>query len=177
MRARILDTAYRILEEEGVEALTTRRVCEAVDVTVPTLYHYFGSRDGLVQAVYAAAMQEFMASKRRLALTEDPVHDLRAGCDLVLDFAAKHRNVTTAVLARGVQEPQMFSASYELLRERVARVAASRTLKLSESHIALAIWSVVNGLAFATVARPMSQGALPTAVRQAALNGLFAELF
>lgn len=44
MKDRILVAAYEILADEGAAALTTRRVCDAVGVTMPTLYHYFSSR-------------------------------------------------------------------------------------------------------------------------------------
>src|ERR1700733_5980528 len=101
MKTRILDAAYTILSKDGPAALTTRRVGEAGGVTMPTLYHHFRNRDELVRAVYALAMQKFASKKSGLALTDDPLFDLRASCELVLDFVARHKNVSIALMELG----------------------------------------------------------------------------
>ena len=173
MKTRILDAAYAILSKEGAAAFTTRRVCEAVGVTMPTLYHHFPSRDALVEAVHALAMQKFMEKKKGLALTEDPLHDLRASCELVLDFVARHKNVTIAVMGRGLEDPEVFRPGFELLRERVARAARKKALHVSERDAAVILWSVVQGLVLATVASPEPVG---SSARVTVLDAIFARI-
>ncbi len=175
MKTRILEAAFTLLSKDGPAAFTTRRVCEAVGVTMPTLYHHFPSRDALVQAVYALAMEKFMARKRGLALTDDPRVDLRASCDLVLDFVARHKNVAVAVLGRGLEEPAIFRPGFDLLRERVARAAGDGTLRVSEREASAMLWSVVQGLVVATVASPEASVA-SAAVRGRLLDAVFAAL-
>jgi AcrR family transcriptional regulator len=175
MKTRILEAAYAILSKEGPAAFTTRRVCEAVGVTMPTLYHYFPSRDELVQAVNALAMQKFMSKKRALALTDDPVRDLRASCELVLDFVDRHKNVTIAVMGRGLEDPAIFRPGFELLQDRVARASSARALRVPDREATAMLWCVVQGLVVAAVASPQPPGA-SAAVRARVLDAVFLAL-
>lgn len=156
MKERILEAAHEILSNEGPAALTTRRVCEAVGVTTPMLYHYFSSRDELAKAVHALAFQRFTTNKRSLKLTDDPLVDLRRSCELVLDFVSKNKNATTAVLSRGLDEPDLLAPGYELFRERVHRVAAAGDLRVAEQQAAAMTWCVVQGLVLLAIAPPDS---------------------
>jgi AcrR family transcriptional regulator len=47
----ILDAAIRILDREGLEALTTSRAAEVAGVSVGTLYQYFAHRDAIIDAL------------------------------------------------------------------------------------------------------------------------------
>lgn len=79
-RDRLLQSAARLLSSQGV-AVSTRAICEDAGVTAPTLYHYFGDRDGLLQAVVTHGFGEYLARKRSLESTGDPIEDLRMGWD------------------------------------------------------------------------------------------------
>lgn len=50
---RMLRAARRIVEEEGLDALTTAAVSRAVDTPIGTVYRYFRDRDDLIQALIA----------------------------------------------------------------------------------------------------------------------------
>lgn len=47
----IVDTAIRLLDEGGMEALTLRKVAQALDVKAPSLYNHFANKRALVDAV------------------------------------------------------------------------------------------------------------------------------
>jgi AcrR family transcriptional regulator len=47
----ILDAAIRVLDREGLDALTTSRVAEVAGVSVGTLYQYFAHRDAIIDAL------------------------------------------------------------------------------------------------------------------------------
>lgn len=172
----LLSVAYRVLEEEGASALTTRRVCEEAGVTMPTLYHHFGNRDGLLSAVHAVALEKFMAKKRALAQTADPVADLRSSCEQVLEFALAHPGVTVAVMARAVEQPPMFSQAYALMRHRVERCAKGGALRVPLEQAAEHVWAIIQGLVLSVVASPT--GTPPSRqTTRAALDVLFRALF
>lgn len=175
VKDRLLDVAYRVLEEEGAAALTTRRVCEEAGVTMPTLYHHFGNRDGLLSAVHSVALEKFMAKKRALAQTPNPVADLRSSCEQVLEFAVAHPAVTVAVMARAVEQPPMFSQAYALMRHRVERCAKDGALRVPVEQAAEHVWAVIQGLVLSIVASPA--GTPPSRQStQAALDALFGAL-
>src|ERR1044072_10017518 len=51
-RERLIITAARTLaEEEGWEAVTTRRLAEQIEYSQPVLYSHFASKDAIVAAV------------------------------------------------------------------------------------------------------------------------------
>jgi AcrR family transcriptional regulator len=61
---RIVLIASRWMDENPDQSLTTRKVCELADVTAPTLYHHFGDKQGLMQAVAKRKMLAFFSGKR-----------------------------------------------------------------------------------------------------------------
>ena len=50
-KEKLLDEALRLFGHRGVDAVGVQEVVDAAGVTKPTLYHYFGSKEGLVQAL------------------------------------------------------------------------------------------------------------------------------
>ncbi len=58
----LLDAAWRLIREEGTEALTLGRLAEQSGVTKPVVYDHFGTRNGLFAVLY----QEFDERQNRL---------------------------------------------------------------------------------------------------------------
>lgn len=85
-RDRILQAAARLLAESGGTPVSTRAVCAAAGVGAPTLYHHFGDKDGLLDAVVTYGFERYLAKKRARPSTGDPVEDLRLGWDAHVEF-------------------------------------------------------------------------------------------
>jgi len=58
-RTRLLQAAVHIFERKGYQAASVREVAEMAGVTKPTLYYYFGSKEGLLIAILEDAIREF----------------------------------------------------------------------------------------------------------------------
>jgi len=58
-RQRILDVALRAFGEGSFQAVTTRQISEAADVSLPTLQYYFGSKEGLYLACAKAIVERY----------------------------------------------------------------------------------------------------------------------
>src|SRR5438270_2660335 len=66
--------AARLFATQGYDATPVRMIVEAAGVTKPTLYYYFGSKEGLAQAVLTLPMEALADSMRSiLAERGDPV--------------------------------------------------------------------------------------------------------
>lgn len=50
-RQKLLNNALELFSRYGYEAVGVQRIAESADVTKPTLYHYFGSKGGLLSAL------------------------------------------------------------------------------------------------------------------------------
>lgn len=48
----LLDVARQLIAEEGTDALSLGRLAEAAGITKPTVYDHFGTREGLLTALY-----------------------------------------------------------------------------------------------------------------------------
>ncbi|MBN1648201.1 MAG: TetR/AcrR family transcriptional regulator [Spirochaetales bacterium] len=51
MKQKLLNTALRLFSEEGYNAAGTQKIIDEVGVTKPTLYHYFGSKAGILREI------------------------------------------------------------------------------------------------------------------------------
>jgi AcrR family transcriptional regulator len=58
---RILSTALDLFAMKGYDATSVREICESAGITKPTLYHFFGSKDGVLQALVQAGFQQYRA--------------------------------------------------------------------------------------------------------------------
>jgi TetR/AcrR family transcriptional regulator len=58
---RILTTALDLFAVRGYDATSVREICEAAGITKPTLYHFYGSKDGVLRALVSAGFDQFRA--------------------------------------------------------------------------------------------------------------------
>src|ERR1700704_3422340 len=56
---RILSTALDLFAVKGYDATAVREICEAAGITKPTLYHFFGSKEGVLQALVTTGFGRF----------------------------------------------------------------------------------------------------------------------
>src|SRR4051812_50089081 len=69
----IARVAARLFARHGYDATSVRMIVEAAGVTKPTLYYYFGSKEGLAQALLTVPMDRLGRSLRgTLAGAVDP---------------------------------------------------------------------------------------------------------
>ncbi len=86
----IVAAARRILETDGLAAVTMRSVAEAVGVQGPSLYKRVPDRAALIQAVAEGVVADLAGTLARATETGDPHTDLRTVADAYRDFV--HRN-------------------------------------------------------------------------------------
>lgn len=71
-REQIVSAAVALLDSEGAEALSTRRIARELGIQGPTLYHYFASKDTLVDAVAQRIVDEIWAGVDEQLATVEP---------------------------------------------------------------------------------------------------------
>lgn len=70
-REQLLQTAHAIVREDGTDALTLARVAERAGVSKPIAYEHFGTRGGLLMALYQDLDDHHLATLRE-ALSRAP---------------------------------------------------------------------------------------------------------
>jgi AcrR family transcriptional regulator len=63
-RDRIVDAALGIMDREGLDAVTMRRVAREVGVEAMSLYHHVADKDDLLDGVCARVMTDFRIPER-----------------------------------------------------------------------------------------------------------------
>ena len=66
---RILQSALSLFSEKGYDATSVREICEASGITKPTLYHFYGSKEGVYRALVDGTL-ESMRMQMTQALEE-----------------------------------------------------------------------------------------------------------
>ena len=56
---RILSKALDLFAVKGYDATAVREICEAADITKPTLYHFYGSKEGVLQTLVTSGFERF----------------------------------------------------------------------------------------------------------------------
>jgi TetR/AcrR family transcriptional regulator len=56
---RILFKALELFSSRGYDATSVREICEAAEITKPTLYHFYGSKEGVYRALVDGALHGF----------------------------------------------------------------------------------------------------------------------
>jgi AcrR family transcriptional regulator len=142
----ILRAAAEVLEHGGVQALTTRAVCDAAGVKSPTLYHYFGGKDGLAAALVRHGMAQFMSKKRAVAPSDDPMQQLRHGWNAAVEFALRHPALHALYTDQLRTQPDLASDAYALMRSHVQRLVDRGVFKTGVDAAARAVWAASNGV-------------------------------
>ncbi|MGQ0844625.1 MAG: TetR/AcrR family transcriptional regulator [Sporichthyaceae bacterium] len=132
-RQRILEATAQLLAAAGPEAVSTRDVCEAAGVTAPTIYHHFGDKAGLYDAVAAFGFESYVVQKRSLAATEDPVADLHRAWDVHVDFGVSHPALYTLMycVPRSGEDSPAAKEAGVILGDLLTRVAKAGRLAVS----------------------------------------------
>lgn len=101
-KRQLLDVAWRLVREEGTEALTLGRLAEQAGVTKPVVYDHFKTRPGLLAALY----QDFDARQTRL------MDAALLTCELNLKDTAKviASSYVDCVLLQGNEIPGVIAA-------------------------------------------------------------------
>jgi AcrR family transcriptional regulator len=143
---RILEAAARLLEEQGIDGMTTRAVCQLAGITAPTLYHHYGDKNGLVRAVVTAGIDQFMAMKQALRVTDDPLADLRQGWDGWIAFGLERPALFRLMIEAARSDPGLLTASYQHMKDNVLRIESTRRLRVDASVAVSSVWAAASGM-------------------------------
>lgn len=104
---RITAAARRILDQQGAEAVTMRRIAKVVGITPMALYRHFPDRAGLLNALADAGFEELAASLAQAPRSGDVEERLMHILEIYLDFS--------------LQKPKLFELMFLHLREGARR--------------------------------------------------------
>jgi len=149
-RQLITDTARKLAEDEGWDAVTTRRLSTEIEYSQPVLYKHFSSMDGIVAAV---AVQGFGELADALSAARGGATDGRDALARVahafIGFAHDNPALFDAMFTRATtlrfatpETPAELNAAFAELRAAVDLVAGNR----DTDTLAEVVWAALHGL-------------------------------
>ena len=151
----ILATAREIAEQQGWEAVTTRRLAERIEYSQPVLYSHFRGKREIIGAVALQGATEMAVALRAAAsAAEGPRARVTALARTYLDFAARSPAVYDAMfqldggLAFANEDtPQPLKDGFEALLESLSEVAGDG---VDPGLFTEVFWAGLHGLATLT---------------------------
>jgi AcrR family transcriptional regulator len=122
---RIAAAAGKLLDREGTEAVTMRRVAKAVRITPMALYRHFADRDGLLNALADAGFQELAARAAHATMASDAERQLTRILDVFLDFALEKPQLFDLMFLERRKGARQFPGDFRAGRSPTAKFTAA----------------------------------------------------
>jgi AcrR family transcriptional regulator len=122
----LTDALIRVVVDQGLDAVSIRSVAREAGVSIGAVQHYFATKDDLLYAAYARAIDQVVA--RAAALPTEPAAYVRALLRELLPLDEQREaelRVALAFTARSVHSPrlaELYEAGYGALVDAVADV-------------------------------------------------------
>ena len=153
IRQLLLGAAARRLRDDGVDALSLRRLVDDVDTTTRAVYAVFGSKEGLLRALYRSGFDALHRRQADVAITGDPVADVVALAQAYRATAVENPHLYrlmfdgTAEFRPTAEDRDFARRTLRQVRDAVRIGVAAGRLPDDTRAITLQIWALVHGLA------------------------------
>ena len=149
-RRSILDVAEALLVEGGYERFSMRRLALRCGYTAPTIYHYFGDKRRLIDAVLEDGFQRILDRLRAVRRSADPAEDVRAQLDAFVRFSLEnptHYRLLSLPRPDDAPPPASEAVAREQLESPLAALlAAGRLRARSVEEAVQCLWVVLHGV-------------------------------
>jgi AcrR family transcriptional regulator len=178
VRDRLLLAGAQLMDEAGGPDVSTRAVCDLAGVQAPTLYHHFGSKEGLLDAVVSHGLRRFLDEHRDDADRDqvDPIEQIRQGWDIHVRFGLAHPAFYAHIYGHVERGKQCgVVADVELMLLQALEPAARRgRLSVTPAAAAAQILAASSGVVLALITDPSDEPdmSLSERVRDAMLSSI-----
>lgn len=152
-RTRTLEAAARLLGTQGPAALSVRAIAAEAGLSTMGIYHYFGGKDGIVEALYLEGFQGLEDKLASIPRTDDPLADIESLALAYCDYARQRPTYYEIMFSRPVpgfvpstESLARAMVSWRALSETFDRAEAAGLLTIPAGEAALLIWSSGHGL-------------------------------
>ena len=121
--AKILAAGRDVFAERGYHAASIAAIGERAEITKSALYHHYGSKAGLYEAVLAAETRDALANVTAAVDGVDSLDRLRAGLDAYLQHLAERRAAWRLLLRDRPADPEAAAIYDRFQAERATALA------------------------------------------------------
>ncbi|MCH2169834.1 TetR/AcrR family transcriptional regulator [Myxococcota bacterium] len=157
-RRSILDATESILVEDGYEHFSMRRLASRCGYTTPTIYHYFGDKQHLLDSLLEERFARLVVKLRRVRSGPDPEDLVRAQGEAFVRFGLRNPNHYQLLMARrpdDVRPPASVEQARIALMEPLQRLALEERLWVTDVEEASQLmWTMLHGMISLRINRP-----------------------
>jgi AcrR family transcriptional regulator len=154
LRAMALKAARDIVNESGVQKLTTRAVAQRMGYSAGTLYLIFENLDDLIFAVNTDTIADLRGKIFAVAdSVEDPIERLKAMAIFYLQYGLDHENLWRLIFEHRLEKdeeiPDSITRETDAVLMQVVKAIGTLAPETSELELqgaAAAFWSGVHGV-------------------------------
>ncbi len=156
------------------EEFSLRAVCVVAGVKMPTLYHFFGSKQGLIDAVVEHGFDLYLGGKASMETSGDPIQDIRSVWDAHVKFGLANPGFYTLMygtVSPG-HSPAPQSRLSEILRGLTTRAAEQNRLVVSREQAAAHVLVATIGVTHRQIILAKAHLELSQAVREGTIAAI-----
>jgi AcrR family transcriptional regulator len=154
VRSSILQAAWQLVEKEGWQALSVRKIAEAIEYSVPVIYDHFENKEGILleftKRGFRLLNDELVTAKQGFT---DPARQLEAIAYAYWNFAFKNKEyyqlmyglgMPTCETVRSIPELNTFTG---LILSSIKELIAASSHPQNDPFLKLhTFWSMLHGL-------------------------------
>jgi AcrR family transcriptional regulator len=129
-RELVLDAAERVMATDGFEAATLARVVAESGIPMSSVYHFYGSKDGILLAVMERGAERFFADlpnpDRRVGSAAEHLRQVVATAVATLE---RHPSFLRLLIVFAIQPPRSDAGDVDAVVGRVRELALDRLRK------------------------------------------------
>ena len=158
-KMRLLRAAAELLANSAGAPVSTRQITQLAGVTAPTLYHHFGDKEGLFDAVVSAGFEEYVAGERDFAPSGQPLEDIRRMWDNHVQFGLNQPELYLVMFGniRPESRPSIVADAEALMEEMLNKAAAAGQLNVQPREAARSILAANVGVTLMLIAEPAAE--------------------
>ncbi len=174
-RDRLLAAAAELLDAAQGAPVSTRAICDRAGVGAPTLYHHFGTKQGLVDAVVEYGLGQYVPEADA---SGDAVADVRRGWDQQVRYGLDHPAFYALLYGRVApgRPCRVTAVAERQLRSLLERLDGDGLLRTTPEAAAQQIVAANVGVTLQLIAQPEGCADLEQsrALRETVLAGVIA---
>jgi AcrR family transcriptional regulator len=158
VRRAVLDATEALLLAEGEDRFSIRRLVERCGFTAPTIYHHFGDKKGLLDALLDERFERLAVQMKRVRRGGDPVAYLRGIALAFVRFGLRnptHHRLLFVPRAQPHPPPRSAQEVQEMLEQAWTELWEEGRLQSGDAASAgQALFCLLYGLTSRRIARP-----------------------
>jgi AcrR family transcriptional regulator len=160
LRVRLIETAARLLADEGPAALSTRRIAREAGTSTTAIYTLLGSKEQIVRAMYLEGFRRLADHQNAVQRTPEPTADFVALGLAYFENGIENPHLYDVMFHRALREftPEADDVAFALstlgdVAHMARRCIDAGAFSGAPDEIARELWSLAHGVTSLVIAK------------------------